>query len=459
MKSNITNHRDNFLADGKVEKLIIKFAIPAVISGLVSALYNIVDQIFIGQSVGILGNGATNVAFPIVTLCTSLALLLGVGSASNFSLECGRNNKENAMHIVGNGLAVMIISGITLCIIVITFLRPLLNLFGATPDNLPYAISYTGITAIGIPFLIFGTGCSHLIRADGSPKYSMFSIASGAILNCFLDPLFIFKFNMGISGAALATIISQILSALLVFAYLTKFKIRRFRKSDFKLRGTLLKQIVALGSAACFNQLAMMALQIVMNNTLRSYGAKSIYGSDIPLACVGIITKVNLILVSVIVGIAQGCQPIFGFNYGSKNYGRVKETYKKALVAVLSVSVIAFLCFQIFPRQIIGIFGEGSETYYRFAERYFRIYMMMTFIIGIQPLTSNFFSSIGRAKLGIVMSLTRQIIFLIPLILLLPLIFGIDGVMYAGPIADGFAVILASYLVWREMKRMDNYAI
>ncbi len=456
MKTNITKRENNPLATGEIGKLILKFAVPAVISGLVSALYNIVDQIFIGRSVGLLGNGATNVAFPIVTFSLALALLLGVGSASNFSLESGRGDREKAMHIAGNGLAALVISGIALCILVVTFLQPFLHLFGATEDNLSYALSYTGITAIGIPFFIFGTGGSHLIRADGSPKYSMVSIASGAVLNCFLDPLFIFGFDMGIRGAALATIVGQILSAVLVFSYLLRFKARKFCRKDFRLQTVLLRQITSLGAAACFNQLAMAAVQIVLNNTLRSYGAQSVYGSDIPLACVGVISKVNVIYISIVVGISQGCQPIFGFNYGSKNYNRVKETYKKALVAVLFISAVAFLCFQLFPRQIVSIFGSGSEIYYQFSERYFRIYMMMVIFCGIQPLTSNFFSSIGKAKMGIIMALTRQIVFLIPLILLLPCVFGIDGVMYAGPIADGAAVILAVCFVWREMKRMGN---
>ena len=307
MKSDNTERKSSLLATREIGMLILKFAVPAVISGLVSALYNIVDQIFIGRSVGLLGNGATNVAFPIVTFCMALALLLGVGSAANFSLESGRGNGEKAMHIAGNGLAALVISGMILCAVVVTFLRPLLNLFGATPDNLSYALSYTGITAIGIPFFIFGTGGSHLIRADGSPKYSMVSIASGAVLNCFLDPLFIFGFDMGIRGAALATITGQVLSAVLVFLYLLRFKARRFCRSDFKLQGVLLRQIVSLGAAACFNQLAMAAVQIVLNNTLRSYGAQSVYGSDIPLACVGVISKVNVIYISIVVGISQGC--------------------------------------------------------------------------------------------------------------------------------------------------------
>ena len=445
----------NPLGTRAIGPLIAKFAVPAIISGLVSALYNIVDQIFIGQSVGLLGNGATNVAFPLVTICTGITLLLGIGSASNFSLALGRQDKETAVHIAANGIALMVICGCLLCAVVTLFLHPLLVAFGATEQNLPYAMLYTRVTALGIPFLTFGTGGSHIIRADGSPRYAMVCTMSGAILNCFLDPLFIFGFDMGITGAALATIIGQILSALLaLYYYVKRFQTARWERRHFRLSAACTKAIVSLGVAACFNQIAMCIVQIAMNNTLRYYGASSVYGSDIPLACVGVITKVNVIFIAIIVGIAQGCQPIIGYNYGAKNYRRVRETYKRAVFIATAVAVLFFLCFQLFPRQITSVFGNGSEEYYQFAARYFRIYMFFTFANGLQPLTSNFFTSIGKAKLGIMISMTRQIIFLLPLILLFSFLWGIDGVMYAGPIADGAAAVLAICFVLWEMKQI-----
>lgn len=446
---------ENPLASGAIGRLIAKFAIPAIIGGLISAAYNIVDQIFIGQSVGLLGNAATNVAFPLVTLSNSLALLFGVGSASNFSLELGNKRKDNAVQIYGNGISLLIICGVLLFAVVLTFLKPLLIAFGATEQVLPYTLTYTGITAFGIPFSMISIGGGHLIRADGSPTYAMIATASGAILNCFLDPLFIFVFDLGIAGAAYATITGQIISALLVlYYYQKKFKTAKLESKHFLPSIHRIKIIASLGAASCFNQLAMSIVQITLNNTLKNYGAKSIYGSDIPLACVGVISKVNVLFMAFVLGIAQGCQPIFGFNYGAQNYSRVRETYKKAATAVSTICMISFFCFQIFPRQIVSIFGTGSELYFEFAEKYFRIYLLFTFINGIQPLTSNFFTSIGKAKMGIVMSLTRQIIFLLPLILILPTFFGIDGVMYAGPIADAAAVILAGCFAWREMKKM-----
>lgn len=444
----------NPLATEKITKLMLKFGIPAVISFLVSALYNIVDQVFIGQGVGLLGNAATNVAFPLTTIGTSLALLLGIGSASNFNLELGAGKREKAGMIAGSGIAMLAVSGIVLAAIVLLFLQPLLLLFGATKQVLPYALTYTKITAIGLPFVIFSTGASQLIRADGSPAYSMFAMMSGAIVNTILDPLFIFGFDMGMAGAALATVIGQIISFLFAVRYLLKFKTVTLTKKQLRPGVQYVKAIVSLGAAACFNQLAMTAVQITMNNTLTHYGALSQYGSEIPLACVGVITKVNILLMAFILGISQGCQPIFGFNYGARNYGRVRRTYFTAAITVTVISAVAFLLFQFFPRQIVSVFGQGTELYFVFAQRYFRIYMFMTFINGIQPVTANFFTSIGKAKMGIFMSLTRQILFLLPLIVIFPMFLGIDGVMYAGPIADSVAAVLAFVFVSRQMKQM-----
>ena len=449
----------NPLATERIDKLIAKFAIPAIISMLVSSLYNIVDQIFIGQGVGMLGNAATNIAFPISIICTATALLLGIGSASNFNLKSGAGESEEASKIVGTGLAMLVICGVIIAVVVLFFLDPLLQLFGVTPDVLPYAQDYTGITAFGIPFLILTTGGNHLIRADRSPTYSMACMLTGAIINTILDPLFIFGFHWGIKGAAWATIIGQIISGILVIVYFLRFRKLELNWSMLRPKGKYLRAIVSLGMASCINQIAMAIVQIVMNNTLRYYGAESMYGTDIPLACVGVISKVNMVFMAICIGISQGCQPIWGFNYGAGQYDRVKQTYKKAFQISLTIGIIFFLCFQLFPRQLVSIFGTGSEEYFRFAERYFRIFMFMTFINGIQPMSSGFFTSIGKAKLGIVVSLTRQIIFLLPLILIFPLYMGIDGVMYAGPIADGAAAIVAIGYSGRELKRFREDGI
>ena len=446
--------QENPLAAERIGKLIAKFAIPAIISMLVSSLYNIVDQIFIGQGVGMLGNAATNIAFPISIICTATALLLGIGSASNYNLESGAGNSKKASQIVGTGLAVLIISGISIGIIVLVFLDPLLHLFGVTPDVLPLAQDYTGITAFGIPFLILTTGGNHLIRADRSPTYSMACMLTGAIINTILDPLFIFGFQWGIKGAAGATVIGQVISGFLVIIYFCKFRNLELTRDMLRPKGAMLKAIASLGLAACINQIAMAIVQITMNNTLRHYGASSVYGTDIPLACVGVISKVNMVFMAICIGISQGCQPIWGFNYGAGRFSRVRKTFMMAFKISLLVGIVFFLCFQFFPRQLVSVFGTGSQEYFRFAERYFRIFMLMTFINGIQPMSSGFFTSIGKARLGIMVSLTRQVIFLLPLILLFPLFMGIDGVMYAGPIADGAAAFVAIGFALRELRRM-----
>lgn len=446
------NNKNNPLGFEKESKLLINFAIPCIISMLVNALYNIVDQIFIGRGIGMLGNAATNVAFPLSTTCTAISLLLGIGAASNFSLELGAGNHKKSAYYAANSLILVAIFGIGLLLVTTVFLTPMLKFFGATADVLPYAQQYTRITAFGFPFLIANTAMSKLILADGSPTYSMHSMLAGAIINTVLDPLFIFAFNMGITGAALSTITGQIISFGISLRYMFHFNHISLTKDCFRLKKALFKRILSLGASSCFNQIAMTVVQIVLNNTLSYYGALSRYGAEIPLACAGIITKVNMIFMAIVIGISQGTQPIIGFNYGAQKYGRVKKTYGLAVSAASIIAVIVFICFQVFPRQIIAVFGSGSEMYFAFAERYFRIYMFLTIVNGIQPVTSNFFTSIGKPKLGIFMSLTRQIIFLLPLIIIFPIFMGIDGVMYAGPIADAAAAAVCIYFLIKEMK-------
>lgn len=451
----------NPLATERIGRLMAKFSIPAIISMLVSSLYNIVDQIFIGQGVGMLGNAATNIAFPVSIICTATALLLGIGSASNFNLEMGAGQEKKACQIAATGLSLLVICGVIISIIVGVFLNPLLELFGVTPDVLPYAQDYTGITAVGIPFLVLTTGGNHLIRADRSPTYSMMCMLTGAILNTILDPLFIFGCNWGIKGAAWATVIGQMVSGMMVIVYFWKVRNMELTLSMLRPKGDFIRAIASLGMASCINQVSMAVVQITMNNTLRHYGALSSYGTDIPLACVGVISKVNMVFMAICIGISQGCQPIWGYNYGARKYDRVRKAYGLAFRAALLTGIIFCLCFQIFPRSIVGIFGGGSEAYFHFAERYLRIYMLMTFINGIQPMSSGFFTSIGKAQLGIVVSLTRQVIFLLPLIIIFPILMGIDGVMYAGPIADAAAALVAIGYALRELHKMkccENFA-
>lgn len=456
MEETNISQEQNPLGTAPVGGLIGKFAIPAIISMLVSALYNIVDQIFIGQGVGMLGNAATNVAFPVTTIATALALLLGIGGASNYNLEMGAGREKKASSIAGTALSTLVITGVILAVAVLLFLRPLLSLFGATTDVMPYAVDYLGITAVGLPFYALSIGGNHIVRADRSPTYSMTCVLTGAIINTILDPLFIFGFGWGIKGAAWATVIGQVVSGILVVIYFGKFRKMYLEMSMLKPSSECLKAIISLGMASCINQIAMAIVQIVLNNILRYYGGLSVYGSDIPIACVGVISKVNQVFMAICIGISQGCQPIWGFNYGAKKYDRVRLAYRYSMISCTAIATVFFLCFQLFPHQIVSIFGTGSDLYFQFAERYLKIFMFMTFANGIQPMSSGFFTSIGKAKLGIVMSLTRQVLFLLPLIVVFSLIMGIDGVMYAGPIADAAALSLAILFARRELVAMKK---
>lgn len=450
------NKRENPLGARPINKLLQQFAVPSIIAMLVSALYNIVDQFFIGRSIGELGNAATNVTFPLSTSCIAIALLFGIGGAAAFNLTLGGGDRERAIYYVGNAATLLFGGGVLLCLFVQLFLTPLLKFFGCPENVLVYARNYTRVISLGFPFLIFATGGGHLIRADGSPRYAMLCNLVGAIINTVLDPIFIFWFKWGMVGAGLATIIGQIGSSYLAFRYLRRYKTVKLEKKHLVPRWQYIKRDMALGASSAFNQLAMMIVQIVMNKSLTYYGALSVYGAAIPLACVGIITKVNQVYFSIVIGLSQGVQPIASFNYGARKYDRVKSVYYLAMKCGLVVSVIAFALFQLIPRQIVGLFGSGSAQYYGFGVMYFRIFLFFTFLNFIQPITSTFFTAIGKPKKGIFLSLTRQILFLLPLIVIFPLYMGIDGIMYAGPIADFIAAAVSVGMVAFDLKHLGR---
>lgn len=445
---------NNPLGIEPIGALLRKFAIPSIVAMLVSALYNIVDQFFIGQSIGELGNAATNVAFPLSTSCTAVSLLLGIGAASAFNLSMGRGEKDKALYYIGNAAVLLFGFGVILCVGTEIFLEPLLVFFGSPENVLGYAKEYVRIVAFGFPFLILANGGAHLVRADGSPRYSMMCNLTGAIINTILDPILIFGFDMGMSGAALATIAGQVVSGLMVVRYLCNYKAGKFTKEHLLPKWNIAGYAMSLGIAQFFNQIAMMVVQIVMNNSLTYYGARSVYGESIPLACAGIINKVSFLFFAICIGIAQGMQPITSFNYGAKQYDRVKKAVTMSLKAGSVVCITAFVLFQLFPRQIIGMFGDGSELYFSFAERYFHIYLFFTFLNNVQPMSSTFFTSIGKPIKGAFLSLTRQMIFLLPLLIIFPGFLGIDGIMYAGPIADFMAAVVAAFMLAGELKKM-----
>lgn len=452
----VENVKVNPLGAVPVNKLVVKFAIPSIIAMLVSSLYNIVDQLFIGQTVGTLGNAATNVVFPLTTISIAISLLFGIGGASCFNLNMGRGNKDRAIHYIGNAIVLLLGSGVILLVVTQIFMRPMLTLFGAPADVMPYAIEYTRVTAIGFPFLIITSGGCHLIRADGSPKMSMWCNLVGAIINVILDAIFVMGLNWGMAGAALATIIGQIVSAIIVIKYLVKFKTVPLKRKHFKLQGPFVKGIISIGMASCVNQLAMMITQVILNNSLTFYGALSIYGEATPLAVAGIAMKVFQIFFAVVIGLVQGCQPIFSFNYGAEKYERVKETYFKALVVGIAVCVVAFILFQVCPRQILALFGEGSELYFEFGERFIRTFLFFIFLAPFQTIGSTFFTSIGKPKKGMFLSLTRQIIFLVPAIIIFSRLWGLDGILYSTPVADILSFIVSLCMIVYEFKLIRN---
>ncbi len=441
------------LSTAKVTDLIGKYALPAILSSLVGSIYNIADQIFIGQKLGTMGNAATNVAFPLVLLMVTFSMMIGSGGASRFSLQQGAGETQEAGKTVGNSLVAFLVSGIALMLVSLVFLRPLMSIFGAKGETLDLAFAYTQITAIGMPFYILGTGWSMFIRADGSPKYAMASTITGAVINIVLDPLLIFTFDMGIQGAAIATVAGQIISAVIAVSYLSRFKGVHHQKQYFSPDLKVIGHILLLGTPIGLMQIAVMLVQIVMNNVLGYYGELSGYGRDIPLAVAGIVSKVSTVFNSIIMGISQSCQPIFGYNHGAGNRSRVKETYRQAAMIVTVVSTTAFLLFQIFPVQVLQIFQKGNPQFLSFGSAYLRVFMFAIFLNGIQILTANFFPAIGNPKKGMLASLSRQVLFQLPLILVLPLFLGMNGILLAGPLADTSAFLLSMFLLKKEFRK------
>lgn len=449
-------NEENILGREKIGKLIRKFSIPCIISLLVNSLYNIVDQIFIGWGVGYLGNGATNVVFPIMMICLAFALMLGDGSSAYLSLKLGEKKKDEAGKGVGNGITLSIIISLLLCAVSLVFLPQLLKLFGCTDALREYALSYGYIIATGLPFMMIGTTLNSIIRADGNPKYAMISMVLGAVLNVILDPIFIFVLKMGVVGAAIATIMSQFLTFIINVRYIKKFKSIELDKEKFKLKSSVGKKVLTLGISSFITQMSFVLVMAVENNLLAKYGAESKFGSEIPITVLGIVMKISQILNSIIIGIAAGSQPILGYNYGAEKYDRVKKTLKTILGLSVIISTIAFLLFQLIPETLISIFGSGNENYMEFACLAFRTYLMLCICNGIQIPSGIFFQAIGKSFKSAVLSLSRQILFLIPAMIILGNMFGIMGVLYSGPVADGLAFIIATILLVLEVKNLKK---
>lgn len=433
----------NPLGTEKIGKLMVQYGIPSIIAIVVNSLYNMVDQIFIGQGVGYLGNAATSVIMPLTNVLLAFALMIGDGAASYMSLNLGKGNAKKAAQGTGNAITVSVILGVVLTILFEIFLEPLCMLFGATENSLPYALDYGRIIVLGFTVAVIAGGLGGLIRADGRPNVTLVGVLLGCVTNCILDPLFIFVFKWGVKGAALATIIGQAVNAIFFIVQFFKFKTIKLTSKDFVPQVSVVSKISSMGVASFITQFASVVVTAVINNALVAYGANSKYGADIPMAAFGITMKVNLLVSGIVLGLATGMQPIMGYNYGSGQHSRVKKTYRNSIICSIVVLSIAWIWFQCAPESIVNLFGQESDLYMEFAVKCFRVFLLVLPVIGVGIITGIFFQSIGKPIQSAVLSLARQIIFLVPAVLIMSRSFGIDGVLYAGPVSDGLSTILA----------------
>lgn len=449
----------NPLGTERIGKLTIQYAVPSVVSLVVNSLYNMVDQVFIGQGGGYLGNAATNVIMPMTLIVMAVAMMFGNGASAFMSLQLGKKNPEGAARGVGNMVTLSIGSSFLFLILFEIFLKPLCGLFGATGDVLPYALDYGRIITIGFPVFVIGVGFGNVIRADSRPKQSMIGMLIGCITNIILDPIFIFVFKWGVKGAALATIIGQFLNAAYYIYCMFHFETIRMKKQVFLPKKDVFCRILSLGMSSFFTQIAGTIVIAIQNNLLVKYGAASKYGSDITLAALGITMKTSQLITSIAMGIATGVQPVLGYNYGSGQYDRVKKVFKISMVSCTVIMIVALFVFQVFPESIINIFGQESELYMEFAVKCFRIYLLACFMIPSGMVIGIFFQAIGKPVPAMALSLSRQIVFLIPAMFLLGAAFGIDGLLWSGPVSDtlsGVVSIATVAVYWKKIFRKSE---
>lgn len=444
----------NPLGTEPVGALMRAYAIPSVISLVVNSLYNMVDQVFIGQGVGYLGNAATNVIMPLMTFGMAISLLFGDGTAAYMSLKFGIGQTKDASKGVGNTVSLTLIVGIIYMVLVSIFLEPLCWLFGATQENISYCLGYGSIVALGFPAAFVATAYGSIIRADGRPKINMAGLLLGTVINLICDPLFIFVFKWGVQGAAFATILGQYANAIFNVFWMFRLKTVQMEKRYLKPNYSVTRAVLPLGTSSCINQLATVIVIIVSNNLLVLYGSKSVYGADIPLAVFGIVMKVSALFNSIFIGIASGCQPIWGFNYGSGQFSRVKECFKNGLIVAEVISLVGLFLFQVFPDKIILIFGAESDLYIEFAVKCFRIYLLCCFMIPCGTVIGILFQALGKPGRAIILSLLRQFILLIPALIVFSAFGGIDGLLWAGPFSDlasGIASIVTLAVSWKKL--------
>lgn len=447
------------LGKEKISKLLLTFSIPCVISMLINSVYNIVDQVFIGKGVGTLGNAATNVIFPLVIMFNAIAGLIGNGAAANLSLKLGEGDKKSAAKSIGSSITLTFIVSLVVSIIAYIMLPKLVYFFGCTESVYKYAVDYGRIVIIGAPFMIMYSSMSSIIRADGSPAYSMVMLVVGAIINIILDPIFIFIFHLGVSGGAIATVIGQVVSFIIAFAYLFKVKSVTLKKKYFKIDKDILR-VLSLGLSSFITQMTILVLFVFMNNMMTKLGAVTKFGSDIPLSVYGVISKINSLYISTVLGISIGAQPIIGFNYGAGNEERVKETIRKVLIINFIVGIIFNIIFILFPRELASVFISSTDPSYElfmeFAELMCHSFLLVICLNALEMTTSIVIQSVGNVFKSTAVSFIRQIILLIPISLVLAFVFnkGLYGVMYAGCIADAICFVITSFILLSEYKKL-----
>lgn len=438
-----------------IPRLLLRYALPAVTSMVVNAIYNIVDQIFIGHGVGYLGNAATTVAFPMMTITLGLATMLGSGGSAYASIRMGEERPELAERALGNVFLLAIAFGFAAMAVGLIFLTPILTLFGATPGNMAYAQDYARYILMGMPFSICSICLSNLARTDGKPMLAMFSLLAGAVLNIGLDALFMFVFHWGVAGAAIATAISQAVSAAILVIYFFKFSRMRLNRRSLRFSPRICAKFMTLGISSCLLQLAGSAMQIVLNNALVFYGNLSPVTGDVALSAMGIVMKINQIFMAVCIGVSIGNQPILGFNRGARQPRRIKQAYLLAATVATCISVIGWLTFMFAPHIVIRMFGDAEPAFTDFAVHAMKTFLIALFTVGFQIVSTGYFQATGQPLKATALSTLRQILLLIPLILILPRFYGLDGVLYAGPIADLTAAVIVLAFILREIKKLD----
>lgn len=443
-----------------VKSLLISFSIPAIIGCLINSVYNIVDQIFIGQGVGYLGNAATTVAFPIMTILLAFATLIGSGASAYAAIRLGERREEEAVRTLNNAFSVTAAIGIIVMIVGLVFMDKYLPLFGATEKIMPYAKDYTGIVLIGTPFNLLGIVLSNLARTDGQPRLSMYGVLIGAVLNTILDPIYIFVFDWGVKGAAIATVTSQFISFMVLTIYFVKDNKKpihmRLKRKYMLPNPRRVKRFMTLGISSGITQLVACIMQVVMNNSLVYYGNQSPVGGDTALSAMGIIMKIAMIMGAFGIGVGIGAQPIFGFNRGARYFKRVKHTYKLGVIYGTGLILICWMICQLFPEQIISVFGSDNEEFSDFAVKCLRIYLFSIFCAGFQIVSTNYFQATGQPLKASILSMLRQLLLLIPLILILPMFFGLEGILFSAPIADVVSAIIVAMFIIPEMKKLNR---